>query len=417
MQGLNVDGDATKTGQLKRVKRSSEIKDATRQCSESVPYTVTSMECVEEFSEESFGKTVLSDKLLSEDSSGRTFGRTVLSRELSLEGSEGRTSLESSVGRTFGRTVLSRELSLESSEERTSLESSVGRTFGRTVLSRELSLESSEERTSLESSVGRALGVCASFASVAERALQADTADTSEEYSVMAITIISAQFPTLCGHPPVTHTDSEIESESDGDSSDSPSDSVFYTRTTSSPLGPSSSLLATSSPLGPSSSLLATSSPLGPSSNLFGSMTSTEMAPAPQVASEADFDTEETNKAVDAANATKIKDQIEDGGKASDGNQIDDGAKDTDANQLDDGAKATDANQLDDGAKSSDVNTANSKSIVNTKASEAKDVVDKKGNKEKKTSAEADDQDWGNWQRSWDKKTETQSLSYNAKKN
>ena len=140
------------------------------------------------------------------------------------------------------------------------------------------------------------------------------------------------------------------------------------------------------------------------------------MAPAPQVASEADFDTEEANKAVDAANATKIKDQIEDGGKASDGNQIDNGAKDTDANQLDDdGAKATDANQLDDGAKPSDDNTANSKSIVNAKASEAKDVVDKKGIEEKKTSAEADDQDWGNWQRSWDKKKETQSLSYNGK--
>ena len=77
MQGLDVDGEATKTGQLKRVKRSSEIKDATRQCSESVPPAVTSMECIEEFSEESFGKTVLSDKLLSEDSSGRTFGRTV----------------------------------------------------------------------------------------------------------------------------------------------------------------------------------------------------------------------------------------------------------------------------------------------------------------------------------------------------
>ena len=65
-------------------------------------------------------------------------------------------------------------------------------------------------------------------------------------------------------------------------------------------------------------------------------MTSTETAPAPQVASEADFDTEETNKAVDATNATEVKDQIEDGGKASDGNQIDDGAKATDANQLDD---------------------------------------------------------------------------------
>ena len=83
---------------------------------------------------------------------------------------------------------------------------------------------------------------------------QALQADTTEEHSIMTITIVSAQFPTLCGHPPVTHTNSD----SDGDSSDS----VFYTRT-------SSSVNTTSSPLRPSSSLLAPSSPLGPSSSPF----------------------------------------------------------------------------------------------------------------------------------------------------
>ena len=137
------------------------------------------------------------------------------------------------------------------------------------------------------------------------------------------------------------------------------------------------------------------------------------------------------DKAVDA---NQVKDQIEEDKKTSDANakepqvaseadfgEEDDGAKATDANQLDDGAKATDhvtdANQPDDGAKRSEVNTVHSKSVVDAKASESKDVVDKKNIEEKKTSAEADDQDWGNWQSSWQKKKYDQGLSHGAKKN
>ena len=207
---------AIEDGQQERVQRSMEqIEDAMRQCCDPFPSIVPT------YFGRGFGQTVLSDKLLSESSSGRT-------------------SLESSSGRTFG-TVLSDELFLGSS---------LGRTFG-TVLSGQ---------------------VFSSSGSVAERA-RALHADTTEDYHIM-IVIVSAQFPTLCGHSPVTHTDSE----SDGDSSNS----VFYTRT-------SSSENTTSSPLGPSSSLLATSSPLGPSSSLFGSSTMTSPRMAPQVATEADL--------------------------------------------------------------------------------------------------------------------------------
>ena len=146
----------------------------------------------------------------------------------------------------FFREVLGRQFCLTNSFWRVLL----GELLLGTVLSDKLSLESSLGRASGESDQ-----VSSSSASVAERA-QALQADTTEEHSITTITIVSAQFPTLCGHPPVTHTDSE----SDGDSSDS----VFYTRT-------SSSENTTSSPLRPSSSLLATSSPLGPSSSPFGS--------------------------------------------------------------------------------------------------------------------------------------------------
>ena len=239
-------------------------------------------------------------------------------------------------------------------------------------------------------------------------ALAAEHADIRQELNLdimmMTMTIVSAQLPTLCGHPPVTNTDSE----SDGDSSDS----VFYTRPTSSPLGPSSSLLATSSPLGPSSSLLASSSPLGPSSSLFGSsMTSTEM---------------NKDKAVDA---NQVKDQNEEDKKASENNKELQVASEADFGEDQDGANqddkkvsdldSTDANSkdvLDDGKKVSDLKStdANSEDVIDDgkKASEAnsRDVIDD-GSK-----AEKDDQDWGNWQSSWQQKKYDQGLSHGGKK-
>ena len=299
-----------------------------------------------------------SERTLAESSSEKTLGKTVLSDELSLESSVERTSLESSVERTF-------------------LDSSVGRTFGKTALSEKLlSSDESLQGHSLDSARERA------------HALHADTADTREEYSVMAITITSAQFPTLCGHPSVTHTDSE----SDGDSSDS----VFYTRT-------SSSVNTTSSPLRPSSSLLASSSPLGPSSSLFGSSTMASTDMEPQVATEADADFGDDDN-VKASDANKVKDQIEDDKKTSDANtKDDDGAKAIDASNKDqDDKKASDANSkdvVDDGGKAVDASS--------------KDQVDNKGIDSGK---DKDDDDWGNWKWTWEKKKEDQTLSHNAKK-
>ena len=154
---------------------------------------------------------------LAQSVSGRSFGRTVLSKELSLE---------SSVGRTFGK----------GSEGRTSGDNSVQRTF-ETVLSGELSVSSSSPF-----------------------ALAAEHADIRQEQATIMTIITSAQYP------PAIATDSESgDGSSDGDSSDS----VFFTRTTSSHLASRTS----SNRLVPatSSSLSATSS-----TNPFGSrMTST----------------------------------------------------------------------------------------------------------------------------------------------
>ena len=219
----------------------------------------------------------------------------------------------------------------ESSARETSGDSSVERTFGKDSVKRSFETVLSEELSSSSSS---------------SSALAAEHADIRQELrlEVMMMTIVSAQSLTLCA-------------ESDGDSSDS----VFYTRTTSSPLGPSSSHLATSSPLGPSSSHSATSSPLGPS-NLFGSrMTSTEM--------------NNNNKAVDA---DQVKDQVDDNKKEP---QV---ASEADFGEEEEAAKATDLNQPAGDAKPSEDNTDNPKNIADVKASEAKDGDDKKDEEEKR---------------------------------
>ena len=264
-----------------------------------------------------------------------------------------------------------------------SVEDAFGKGSGQTVLSDELFSESSSggafEKTVLSDQ--RSSGF------VSEQAL-ALHADTREDYNVMAIAIISAQIPTRCGHSPVTHTDSE----SDGDSSDS----VFYTRATKT-----------------SSSENTTSSPLGPTSSLFGSstMTSTEMAP--QVATEADFDADDSTKASDATN--KVKADVAEDSKASDATNKD-VADDTKASD------ATNKDQLADKA-SDKVVTDNQKSKADDAT--AKDATDH----QKSKPADDDDQDqsWGSWnQWSWDKKQsgwqskdqsqQGQQLSHNAKK-
>ena len=153
------------------VQRSSQIEDATRQCCDPFPFIVPTNSVEDSFGRGS-GQAVLSDKLFSESSSGRTSERTVLSDKFFLESSrEG----------TFERTVLSDKLFLESS---------LGGTFGKTVLSDQLS---------------------SGF--VSEQAL-ALHADTSEDYNVMTIAIVSAQIPTRCGHSPVTHTRNRMVSPS-----------------------------------------------------------------------------------------------------------------------------------------------------------------------------------------------------------
>ena len=272
------------------------------------------------FFRERFWKTVLSDKLSSESSSGRTFGRTVLSDKVSLK---------SSLGRTSGETVLSNQVS-------------------------------SSSGMGCESLRGCSL----------EQAL-ALHADITEDYHMMAITIISAQtIPTGCRHSPVTHTDSESDSDS--------SDSVFFTRTTKT-----------------SSSENTTSSLLGSSE-----MTTTETTAT--VATEADFDVEDTNKVkADVADDSKAseatnKDTVQDADKVIDKDTVQVADKVTDKDTVQVVDKVTD--KVADTAKN--------------QAADAKAVHDD------------EDQSWGSWnQRSWNKKQsdwqqsqEGRQLGQNAKK-
>ena len=141
--------------QLERAQRSSQIEDATRQCYDPFPSTSVQMGSVKDFLGKSFGRTVLSDKLLLESSSGRTLERTALSDKLFLK---------SSLGGTSGKTVLSNQLS--------------------SGLISEQALEHQQQH-----------------------------ADITEDYNMMGITIISAQtIPARCGHSPVTDTDSASDS-------------------------------------------------------------------------------------------------------------------------------------------------------------------------------------------------------------
>ena len=92
--------------QLERVQRSSQIESPSRHCGQSsdpFPVSIVPICSVEDYFERNSGRTVLSDKLSSESSSGRTFGRTVLSDKLSLQ---------SSLAETSGETVLSDQLPL-----------------------------------------------------------------------------------------------------------------------------------------------------------------------------------------------------------------------------------------------------------------------------------------------------------------
>ena len=149
--------------QLERVQRSSQIDDPSRlwaQSSDPFSSTIVPICSVED----SFVRTVLSDKLSLRSSSGRTFGRTVLSDELSLK---------SSLAGASGQTVLSDKLS----------------SFG--VIS--------------ESLRGHSL----------EQALEQQHADIIEDsHHTMAITIISAQnSPVRC--------DRTLDTDLASDSSDS----------------------------------------------------------------------------------------------------------------------------------------------------------------------------------------------------
>ena len=130
-------------------------------------------------------------------------------------------------------------------------------------------------------------------------------------------------------------------------------------------------------------------------------MASTDMAP--QLATEADFEIDDNAKASDA---NKVKDQVDDNAKASDAinkNQVDDSAKAHDATDKDavDDTKATDANNEDQ------VDNKGIDKVATT-------VKDKAG--DAKTSEDQEDQSWGSWQWTWNKKKEDQPLSHNAKK-